>query len=97
MNRFDNSTSLDHSEIRDPRPHIPSRECTETADVYRPRRRLRQMMILSGEPLLKLDESRCDGSRFDKSGTAILCFVTLTDSCCSIQLSTYRYPLVPLA
>ena len=54
-------------------------------------------MILSVEPLLKLDESRCDGFWFDKSGTAILCSVTLTDSSGPIKLSAYRYLPVPLA
>lgn len=53
-------------------------------------------MILSVEPDLKLDESRCDRSRFDKSGIAILCSATLTDSSGPIQLSAYRYLPGPL-
>ena len=63
MNHFDNFllSTTQESQILG-RDFVVER-FAETADVYRLRRRLRQTMILSVEPHLKLDESRCDGSR----------------------------------
>ena len=63
MNRFDDFLLSTTQTSQNLGREFPVQRYAEPADVYRLRGRLRQTMILSVEPHLGLDKSRCDGSR----------------------------------